>query len=578
MSQSNIEGFEHIYKLSLCYDPLVLSSSIPFVRCIAPVFSVQDVIISRDKKHTESPHAAWTVDKLFVSKSFYVARFELSGSSIYDNLQGWFDEQESKGYFGRDGNYIFDNGTLSVYVKSLDGVIGHDPSCDIFESLMFDSKQFPMDSLISYVISIIHGHVRLQYNKTEVEDFFSNNILTCRNKQSTGAMMSIMQATVPQDSLGKVEVYLSAKDRDRDRRTSIKCGKFFKIIFPNLDGKQIESLTESFREQFSPINVSLEAGSERADFRKAYKWRRAVSRNMRTTTWDKSLANSCMHGLSVNEDGMSPAEVYGSGDFKVIMALDDKDHLAGRCVVMTHSKGEALDVPVAGPVYGSCTSAVSKIREALTLMNAEQSDGSWVGALLLDLEDPSGNTVGPYSDMESGIVRYDSEYWVITDRFNSEYELDRTDGLVNDGGALCEDCGCSYNPEQEGAYIEYDGCYCDDCLNSNFIFIDSVGEYCRSENCVEVWSESFRGGTTSYWDLYESDDIVFCDPLDEYWSIDDTMYSESHNTYVPCMYATESYYISNDYWDADQLESLGITPDDDDEDNDDDDAKGKEAA
>ena len=577
MSQSNIEGFEHVYKLSLCYDPLLLGSSIPFVRCIAPVFSVQDVIISRD---TESVYPAWLVDKLFISKSAYVSRFELSDSSIYDNLQGWFDEQESKGYFGGDGRYVFNqNGTFFVYVKSLDGVIGHDPSCDIFESLMVNSKQFPMDSLISYVVSIVHGHVKLPYNKTEVEDFFSNNILTCRNRLSTGAMVSIMQATVPHDSLGKVEVYLSAKDRDRDRKTSIKCGKFFKIIFPNLNGIQIESLTESFREQFSPINVSLEAGSERADFRKAYKWKRAVSRNMSTTSWDKSLSNSCMHGLSVDDAGTSPAEVYGSGDFKAIMAIDDKDHLAGRCVVMTHRKGEALDAPVAGPVYGSCTSAISKIREALTLMNAEQSDGSWVGGLLLDLEDPSGNTVGPYSDMESGISRYDSKYWEITDRFSSEYELDRTDGLVNDGGAVCEDCGCSYNPEQEGAYVEYDGSYCDDCLHSNFIFIESIGEYCRSENCVEVWSETWGGGTTREWDLSEGDYIVFCDPLDEYWSIDDTMYSESHNTYVPCMYADEDYYISNDYWDSDQLESLGITPDDDDDDEDnDDDAKGKEAA
>lgn len=329
---------------------------------------------------------------------------------------------------------------------------------------------------------------------------------------------------------GFIALYKTAKDRARDRLTSMKVGKAIRWMCQNLSDSEVERVVKKYNEVYEERDFTLHIGKERQDFAKAYGKRLTTSRDPRTTISRKSLHNSCMRGILVGE-GISPAEVYASGDFHIAWLEDSEGKIAGRVVVYDNEGGE----PQAGPVYGVCEHSLNKLEEYLESINAvkECDHSSWEGAKVLRLT-AYGNIVGPYSDMETNL-EFDGEYLV----FDSEGPIGfhSTSGLASGKGCICAECGEAHTPD-EVTYASDVGDVCNHCIEYNYVFCEGSGEYIHESNAVEVYTRLL--GTTETVYIHEnSDNIIYCECVEEFWHQVDVTYSEHKGEYVPTHLITE---------------------------------------
>ena len=134
---------------------------------------------------------------------------------------------------------------------------------------------------------------------------------------------------------GKIKVFQSHKDRDDDREVAMKPGRAISLMFPELDHKTLIGITDGFLQRFAPRKLTVHESTEPAKFYLAYAGEQSENENINTTWARKHMAHSCMR-YDFNHLEVHPAEVYASGDFKIIYVLDQDDLVAGRCVVATH--------------------------------------------------------------------------------------------------------------------------------------------------------------------------------------------------------------------------------------------------
>jgi hypothetical protein len=235
-----------------------------------------------------------------------------------------------------------------------------------------------------------------------------------------------------------------------------------------------------------------------------------------------------MRGISLGSKGISPAEVYASGDFHIAWLECDSGKIAGRVVVRN---GSDTTDPQAGPVYGVCESSLNALEEYLDSISAVkyEDNSTWLGAKVRKIT-IHGDLVGPYSDLETELEDHGEH--LVFERHGT-IEFTSTSGYANEENTeYCEDCGDRFNMEHEGAYVDDHGCICQSCLENDYVFVDDCHDYVHVSDAIPVHSKG-RFGTNTSWYLKDSEDVVYCQCVDQYWEIDDTMFSEKYEDFVP---------------------------------------------
>lgn len=285
-----------------------------------------------------------------------------------------------------------------------------------------------------------------------------------------------------------VTAFLNVKDFERGRRSPTTAGRFFRKIMPQLTDAELEKAVDHYNKQFKKRDFTLVRGKDRKDFAHAYNSKQAEMLNPRTSCSRKSLANSCMRNMYI--EGMSPAEVFASGDFEILWLEDDKGRIGGRVVVYLNEGGE----PQAGPVYGVCEHSLDMLEQALKEMGAVDFDNAnWSGARLLHISVYGDDILMPYCDMaEEG---WDDGDFIHIDHRNSDVNLQSTEGYVSHGSRIsCEECGDPVHEDE--LYTNDEGyCYCEHCYYELHSRCDITGEEVPSSDIGEVYTSQSR----HYW-------------------------------------------------------------------------------
>lgn len=282
-----------------------------------------------------------------------------------------------------------------------------------------------------------------------------------------------------------VTAFLSLGDFERGRRSKTTIGRFLRKVAPKITDAELEKAVDHYNKQFKKRDFTLHRGKHRKDFAHAYNGKQAEMLNPRTSCSRKSLANSCMRNMHI--DGLSPAEVYASGDFEVIWLEDENGRIGGRVVVYL-KEGTA---PQAGPVYGVCEHSLDILEAALSEMGAVDYDNaSWKGARLLHIPVYGDDILMIYCDM--GEEGWNDGDYIHIDHRNSDVNLQVTEGYVSHGSRLsCEECGDSVHEDE--SYTNDDGyCYCDNCYYNLHSRCDVTGEEVPSEDAASVYTSQSR--------------------------------------------------------------------------------------
>jgi hypothetical protein len=330
-----------------------------------------------------------------------------------------------------------------------------------------------------------------------------------------------------------IKLYLTAKDRKRDRLTSMKPGRALRHMFPNAHDTKIASATEAWIESTQPRDFTLVVGKERIDFRNAYNGTRGDYRNPACTDNRKSLATSCMQDVDVYSDGVhiSPTEAYASGDFEIAYLTNGKEASAmrifGRVVFAPCSEEIA-----SGPVYGACEQSLDILHKYLNDRAKDDGhetvhfdiDGGWYGLRLLAIRDRNDRLVGPYidGDISGDLV---GNFIKLSSRGGLNFES--TDGTI-EGVCSCEYCGDGVSDDE--AYHDNNGqIFCEGCFSEHYVFLED-GDVVSIDEAAHA---NYYSARYTHQGWFMLDDVVHCECVDEYWVLDDCTYAELTDQYVP---------------------------------------------
>ena len=326
---------------------------------------------------------------------------------------------------------------------------------------------------------------------------------------------------------GNITITRNAVDAKRDRQTSMKPGRAFRHMLPWLDDKTLSSITEAWVEHSAPRVFTLKVGKTARDFHRAYDHTRAEYRNPATKSDRKSIASSCMQGVSRDyyADGecvyASVGEAYASGDFAVAWLETSDGFIAGRVVY-----SDVDGVPhYHGPLYGACEQSLDELQAHLDSIDSGLDLDEWDGlrlAVVGDCDDP----IVPYLDGElSGTLSVCGKY-IRLSRDSGEFEFDSTDGYTT-GGEACMECGDRI--DEDDMYFTDDGHMCECCFDRSYVMTED-GVVLHNEEAIHVRSKT-RWGSDSEW--VHQDNAAYCEPLDEFWHEDDVTYTEDGDECVP---------------------------------------------
>jgi hypothetical protein len=322
---------------------------------------------------------------------------------------------------------------------------------------------------------------------------------------------------------GKISLYKNLSDVHRGRKTTMKLGRALKFLMPKASDKFIESYVDRIREMFVKRGFKMHVGSDREAFRFAYMHDRARYLNPKTTSYRKSLASSCMHDVEVG--GISPAEVYASGDFKVAYLTDVHGRLGGRVVYRVLDDGFISP----GPLYGVCEHSLDLLQAHID--NHEVDCNDWDGAELLRIE-KWGDLVGPYIDGHKKVSDWGDT--VVIDSCG-DLSCESTDGLFESAGCFCEYCE-GRGDADDMTYVESHGMVCDSCIEVDFFQSESDYEWYHIDAGFQVVESLSSWGPRTLWvHRHDMDDYVFCErELNyDYWHIDLCTYVDALDLWVP---------------------------------------------
>ena len=361
------------------------------------------------------------------------------------------------------------------------------------------------------------------YSRSAVRNFLVNDevaegilsdhdfaMLTCslhEPTQAEGAAISLIR---------------TGSDRKRDRRTTMKPGKAFRLMLPDLDDKGIATITEAWIELNSPRDLTLHVAKSKEAFAEAYGGDRAPYRNPVTTNERKSIATSCMQHVARDirvDEGIwkqtSVGEVYASGDFAVAYLKDKGGLIAGRVIY-----SDVEDEPrYSGPLYGACEQSLNMLQEHLDNVEATHNVEGWHDLrfnLIGDDDDP----LAPYVDGDLGGNPSRCGKYITLEKWGGHYSFDGTDGHVLPP-MHCDDCGSALH-EDEAMHTDW-GTLCECCFDNSYVYLDN-GDVVNREDACEVRTIGWNGGCVSQ--IVHIDDAVYCESIDQYWHFDDVSFDD----------------------------------------------------
>tara|TARA_B100001093_G_scaffold266136_3_gene254545 strand:- start:3023 stop:4609 length:1587 start_codon:yes stop_codon:yes gene_type:complete len=293
-------------------------------------------------------------------------------------------------------------------------------------------------------------------------------------------------------SAGFLALWLDQKGRDRGRegRIILRSGKGIRKMFPCLTDKEIETLNDEYRHEFSVKELTIHFGQTRADFVRAKHGPIGKLENPDTSSGRKFLGNSCMRYdfIDTRKLPMQPTEAYASGDFTVYWTEDNSGKICSNVIVYDASEND----PVAAPIYGVCEKSIDTLQELLSEKGIElyshHNGKRWSGARLLRFDYEDGEYVGPYLDVQPQILRKTGcGKYLVVDR-HGDISGTTYQGILYGDGQSCSCCNDSIRRGNE-YYYNHDT-YCSDCYHDRIRQCSYCGDDTEIDDCTTVQTET----------------------------------------------------------------------------------------
>ena len=335
-------------------------------------------------------------------------------------------------------------------------------------------------------------------------------------------------------------MFLTHKDKLRDRVSTMKGGKALRRMFAHLNNQHIASMTEDWIEQTKPREFELVYSEDAVDFVTAYEHTTVSYRNPRLSSDRKNLATSCMQQVGRHDDYdcegtyYSVGEAYASGDFGILYVKDKKNHIAGRVVIGIHRTD--MDVTyVHNSMYGACEQSLNMMQCYLDEIGStfhNDSHRAWHGLKLIvlgDIHDP----IVPYVDGEyrcDNVRVNGKDYLILND--DGDYSLTDTDGSLCHGH-ICDCCG---ELEEEMSSTPCGESYCNYCYNDHYTNCAITENDIHNED--SVYAHLVIGKNADGEEMVREMDMhmdyaVYVEFTEEYWYIEDCTYHEPTQEYIP---------------------------------------------
>ena len=374
-------------------------------------------------------------------------------------------------------------------------------------------------------------------------------------------LFNCFQPAQAKDNPLNLAIYESKDKFDRDIRLSGKPGRIIKRILPFASESFCAAFAEWFKEEFADIAYTVKESTESDCFALAYSGTQSkttnpgLSFNNEYKLYAKSLSGSCMrHDKSDFRRGLPihPAEVYASGDFKIVWAEDAKGYIAARCVVNIKQRDSSVYKP--GPIYTATDSAFNAVASYMVAQGYDKQgtceNSGWHGARIKAVEH-DGGYIAPFMDLcGEGNLTSSGDHFRLSR--NGDFTFRETGGTIESEQFCCScgDCGEGIREDDNHFYIEDSGeNVCESCFDSSYFQCAGNGNTYSNEDGVEVYYRSYgRTRSRTYSQDYVDSgngDCVHCDNECEYWADDDVTWIECEDIYVPSHVVTDSYFLSD---------------------------------
>jgi hypothetical protein len=399
---------------------------------------------------------------------------------------------------------------------------------DIADALIHNENvRFDQTSALS---EFLKSTIDREYNN------LNNSLLTWADVTK---VLSIFNPTECPKTKGHIAMFLTHKDKARERVTSMKGGKAIRRMFAHLSNQHVASITEDYIEHTTPRDFELVFSQDAHDFVRAYEGDTVQYRNPRLECERKNLATSCMQGVGRYDDYdcegtyYSVAEAYASGDFGILYVKDKTNRIAGRTVVGIHRMGTDVTY-VHQSMYGACEQSMDMMKEHLDFMGSTFHNDThlgWYGLKLKVLGDRYDPIV-PYVDGEYRCDFYhsDANFFVLND--DGEYSLTETDGTISTGQL----CGCCQEMEQELQSTPDGDSYCQYCFDEHYLTCAINDEIIHNEDSVYAYMDCGKdanGESIIRQQDMHMDETVFVEFVEEFWYIGDCSLHEESDEYIP---------------------------------------------
>ena len=413
-----------------------------------------------------------------------------------------------------------------------------------------------------YAIAERHESYAIQrYLRAEMSGLYHNGMLPDSGfSEYWYRLFNCFQPAQAKDNPLNLAIYESKDKYDRDIRLSGKPGKIIKRILPFATESFCAAFADWFKEQFADIAYTVKESTEAGCFALAYSGTQSKTTNPNLSfsnefkLYAKSLSGSCMrhHKSDFRSDlPIHPSEVYASGDFKIVYAVDSKGYIAARCVV--NIKQRDSDVYKPGPIYTATDSAFNAVAAYMVAQGYDKQgtcdSSGWNGARIKAVEF-GGGYIAPFMDLcGEGNLLDSGEHFRLSR--NGEYTFRETSGVIESEQFCChcEDCGEGIREDDDHFYIEDSGStVCNSCYDQSYFTCRGNGNAYSNDDSVDVYRRSYgntRYETYSREYVEDSCEFVYCDNSDQYWRDSDVTYIESESIHVP------SHIVSQDYFQSD---------------------------
>lgn len=343
-----------------------------------------------------------------------------------------------------------------------------------------------------------------------------------------------------------------AREKGKKGRQAIKPGKFFRMLLEDPEDTFVEHLVEKFKEDFLPESLEFRHTKDADGISEVYQTTRANQKAFETTEWEKRLSDSCMR-YSTDHFGtpVHPTYAFGSGDFTLFYAVNERGFLAARCLAYFSGDGNYQ----LGPIYASSKDAIKFLRDNLPENVDNKESASWEGARILRITDGDGDFVGPFFDIADSLTD-DGDFLVVDSKGKIEHSYSGVYSANN--GCVCGYCYESV-VEDDTIWVESEEqSVCDYCYELHFFRSDFDSEVYRDREEVTVLDQF--GRELSYTERQAEMHAVYSTSAEQFYT-EDAVVESYDGDYIPTNWLGDGWKICSEdglaYPEEDTIEHEG---------------------